>query len=309
VTRVRYLLVGSLLVLSACGYVGDPEPPSLNIPVAVTDLRVVQRGSVLDVRFTLPDRSTDGLLLPRLNEVYLEASGAQIAVADFKPGKAMTVELPVASFAGKSTVFRLRVRSHKGNWSDWSNVMEVPVLARIDPPAGLSVTATALGVAIRWSGALEVRIRRKAVGETEARVVGAAKGGEWVDASAQFGAAYEYSAQSVDGASESAWSPVIAITPVDTFPPAAPKGLTVIVGVSSVELAWDLSTEADVAGYRVQRVLVGSDGYVVVGETTAGPSYSDRTVMSGRRYSYRVVAFDESGNVSGASDVVEAVVP
>ncbi len=304
----QHALCCSLLLLSACGYIGEPEPPSLNIPNTVKDLRVAQRGATLDIRFTLPDRSTDGLLMPRLNEVYLEASGEKIDVPEPKPGQAAVVTMTAASMAGRTSTFRLRVRSHKGNWSEWSNTVEMKILAQLQPPT-ITATPTAAGVAIRWNSAVEIRIRRKAPGEQQPSIIATAKGGEWIDTSSRFGAAYEYAAQSFEGPSESDWSAAIAITPADTFPPAAPKGLTVIAGVTSVELAWDLSPETDIAGFRIQRAQAPSDNFTQIGETTAGPSYSDKTVSPGTTYRYRIVAFDEIGNASAPSPIVETSLP
>ncbi|MBK7930282.1 MAG: hypothetical protein IPJ98_23240 [Bryobacterales bacterium] len=64
-------LLPLFLLLAACGYVGDPLPPSLHIPVAVTDLRAEQKVDHLQVRFTLPELTTDNAGIRRFQDVEL----------------------------------------------------------------------------------------------------------------------------------------------------------------------------------------------------------------------------------------------
>ena len=55
----RVPLILALLV-TGCGYVGDPLPPALNIPVPVADLNAVQRGDQIIIQFTVPQMTTEG---------------------------------------------------------------------------------------------------------------------------------------------------------------------------------------------------------------------------------------------------------
>ena len=98
------------------------------------------------------------------------------------------------------------------------------------------------------------------------------------------------------------------VTPVDTFPPAAPKGLAGVPTPGQISLIWDANTEKDLAGYVVLR-----------GEAPNGPlepltkapiqkaSYRDDTVKPGVRYVYVVVAVDTATppNTSAQSARVE----
>jgi Concanavalin A-like lectin/glucanases superfamily/Bacterial Ig domain/Fibronectin type III domain len=76
----------------------------------------------------------------------------------------------------------------------------------------------------------------------------------------------------------------------------------------SVLLRWGASTDNDLAGYRVYRQ--NADGtWPTTAIATTGPStlqYTDTSVTNGVAYSYRVVAFDAAGQVSGASNQVAA---
>ena len=101
-------------------------------------------------------------------------------------------------------------------------------------------------------------------------------------------------------------SPPACVTPVDTFPPAAPTGLRAVGGEGLVSLIWDANKEADLAGYLVLRSEL-PDGPPApltpepIGETT----FDDTTVKPGVRYAYVVVAVDTSKNRGAPSNRVE----
>ncbi len=84
---------------------------------------------------------------------------------------------------------------------------------------------------------------------------------------------------------------------MDTFSPApaVPTGLQLTLAAKSINLTWNAVTDnAGVTGYDVYR-----NGSLLA--TTAGPSYSDTTVVPGTTYTYAVAAFDAVGNVSASS--------
>jgi hypothetical protein len=59
------------MISVSCGYVGDPKPPALRLPMKVTDLAAVERGPKILVTFTLPVETTDGLLIETPPDVEL----------------------------------------------------------------------------------------------------------------------------------------------------------------------------------------------------------------------------------------------
>src|SRR5580698_8609263 len=83
------------------------------------------------------------------------------------------------------------------------------------------------------------------------------------DIQIQFGKTYRYSVRSVaqypDLQIESLDSPVIEVTPLDTFPPTAPQGLVVVLvpaqgsAPAYLDLSWSISAENDIAGYNIYR--------------------------------------------------------
>jgi fibronectin type 3 domain-containing protein len=96
----------------------------------------------------------------------------------------------------------------------------------------------------------------------------------------------------------------VALTPVDTFPPAVPANLRAAAAPASIELAWDRDTEADLAGYRVYRAE-GSGEFARVAEVSQIPTYSDSSIEHGKTYRYAVSAVDQAGNESRRSEPVE----
>jgi hypothetical protein len=140
------------------------------------------------------------------------------------------------------------------------------------------------------------------------------------DTSFQFGHTYLYNVRdSVQfGAEtvESADSAPTVLTAKDIFPPATPLGLEAVVvpatnaEPTSVELAWAINTEADLAGYNVYRSEgANSTGLKLNSEPLSAPTFHDISVLPGTSYFYRVGAVDRSGNESALSPAVEAQIP
>jgi hypothetical protein len=94
---------------------------------------------------------------------------------------------------------------------------------------------------------------------------------------------------------ESESSASTCITPRDTFPPAAPKGLSVVAGNGVINLSWDANKEPDLAGYLVLRGPTPGDTLqLLTPAPIAGTSYEDKTVTAGVRYMYAIVAVDKA---------------
>jgi hypothetical protein len=132
---------------------------------------------------------------------------------------------------------------------------------------------------------------------------------EYHDVGFDYGKTYAYTVRSVvevQGiALESSDSPLVVLTPRDTFPPAAPQSLVVAVmpGAADegevVDLSWSINLEADLAGYRVYRSeQEGTKGALLTKELLPTPAYRDTSVHSGQKYWYSVTAVDKAGNES-----------
>lgn len=93
-------------------------------------------------------------------------------------------------------------------------------------------------------------------------------------------------------------------TLVDTFPPAAPKGLNTVATEGAINLIWNANTEPDLAGYYVLRAPAGQELQRITPMPLTDASFFDN-VRAGVRFEYAVQAVDKAGNVSPASERVE----
>jgi hypothetical protein len=153
-----------------------------------------------------------------------------------------------------------------------------------------------------------------------------------LDATAQFGHQYRYSASRVVQQQfgqqklqlDSSQSPAVQVARRDTFPPAAPSGLVAVPvsavmnnGIPEVDLSWSANTEPDLAQYRIYRSDVTGNrpmrrigpGGGPTAEIIVAPAYRDVHVEAGQTYTYAVTAVDISGNESRRSAEVTVTVP
>jgi predicted small lipoprotein YifL len=110
---------------------------------------------------------------------------------------------------------------------------------------------------------------------------------------------------------ESEPSPAVCLTPVDTFPPAAPRQLTSVVNENGVSLIWEPNTEKDLVGYLVLRGETPGEKLTPLMTTPIRETtYVDSTVHTGASYDYVVVAVDNAPtpNISDYSNRVTEVI-
>jgi len=327
--RSAALCLVSFMVLS-CGYIGDPLPPALNIPVKITDLRVSQQAGRVVTEFTIPSLTTEGLGL-KLRTVELQAgpwnetafqteqwaaSAPLVPVTCAEPGPCH-VEAPAREWTGREVFMRVRAVSTRGRPAEWSDFAIIRVLEPLETPGGVRVQGVPQGVWVTWDkptgpAGVAFRVRRLTAGEESTAVVVTVPDRSWLDATTEYGKQYAYRVQTMAKAgtaeATSEWSPAVEITPADRFPPAVPSGLAALAGEKSAELGWERNTEADLRGYRVYRASGGGPFEPVAGPLAA-PNFSDRSVESGKAYRYAVSAIDMLNNESALSAPVEIVVP
>lgn len=89
---------------------------------------------------------------------------------------------------------------------------------------------------------------------------------------------------------------------INTNPPSTPTNLTATANSSSqVTLSWTAST-GNVAGYQILR-----NGSEIASSTTN--NYSDNTVSPSTTYTYNVIAYNTSGDLSGQSNTASVTTP
>ena len=319
--------VGLLLLfaftLTSCGYIGAPLPPTLDIPLAVKDLRATEQGDKVIINFTKPELNTDGIVPKEIAAIELRAgksnpgdfnvdvwaASAQLIDVPKSEKLAVKIELPAADWVGQEVVMAVRTQGHRRRFSQWSNFVVIPVIAPLSPPAQLAAKSDMKGVALTWQATAdaEYRIFR---GDT---LLAKTKQASYMDTTAEVGKSYTYTAQSFRVLNErqqadSLVSKPLEFTLADTFPPAVPAGVGIISGSASIELSWNRNLEPDWKLYRIWRAE-GDAPLAILAQEVTSTSYSDRTAVRGKRYRYAVSSVDTTGNESEKSQPQEFTLP
>jgi hypothetical protein len=320
------LCAAGCVLVAGCGTVGEPLYPALNIPTPMSDLVAIERGDQVAIYFTIPALSTEGLTLAAIGSVELRvgenpSTGFNFAqwVAGAKqidtptpsqPGGRFHQEIPAREFIGKEILVAARVGNSRGRMSQWSNVFPLNIETPLEKPADFQAHSAPEGVRLTWNAPNETsfRIFRKTDQEKEPGPLATSDKPEYLDASAEYGKAYEYFVQGIHEKTESDTAGPAAIIPKDEFAPAVPAGLTASAGLAAIELAWERNTEPDFREYRVYRSEENGP-FVQIAVGLEGPSYSDRKIESGKHYRYTVAAADQTNNVSEPSQPVEIIAP
>jgi hypothetical protein len=309
------------LMLSSCGYVGDPLPPALNIPERITDLRAVQRGDRILIDFTPPALTTEGLPVRKGGTIELRIGTAEQPFSvDAWAATAQTVEMQAAAHAeapagpwyGRTVVVGVRVVTDQGRTSEWSNLLTLAVAQGLATPSNVRAVPHAKGVQVSWQSPprdnVQFRVLRRSDDEKQPALVGTASGTEYIDAAVVLGKRYEYTVQAISGTSESDVAAAAAVTVADVSAPAAPTGLTVVPSLDSIALGWEGNAEPDLAHYRVYRAE--AEGMLsLIAEKVETPAFSDKQIMSGKVYRYAVTAVDAAGNESEKTAPVQVTAP
>jgi len=230
-----------------------------------------------------------------------------------------------ATLANTRFEYAVRFVDRRGRPLPLSNLVSIePVPGIARAPSGLSYSETQDHIAITWTPPSEN------IDGTPAQVVGyniyrakpnAARLGRplndkplvearYDDTNFIYLTKYEYVVRSIsqgpESQVESLDSERLAVTPRDTFAPAAPTNVTAASAGGVVSIFWPSNSERDVIGYYVYR----SDGSQSAQWTRITPSITTKTtfrddrVTAGSQYSYRVTAIDRYGNESAPSAVV-----
>jgi hypothetical protein len=230
------ILLFILPALVGCGMPGAPLPPSLHLPIRVSDLSAVRTGNQVALTWNMPRRDTDkeplkGNVPVRICRNESVATGCtEAGTLQLAPDAAGTFSdaLPPALAEGSPRVitYFVELDNRKGRSAGLSN--GAPILAGEAPAAvdGLAAEMRREGVLLRWSpeppqiAPVAVRLERKLVSQP-AKEAATPKSNQGVlaprrepaertllvepslhldhalDSSIQFGGTYEYRAQRV----------------------------------------------------------------------------------------------------------------
>lgn len=322
------LAIVCLAALEGCGYVGDPQPPALHIPLPIADLTGYQLGDKLRLEFTLPQLTTEGLPLER-PEVELRvgapprdgfdietwAPGARRVPITLPPeGGRVRVETPAREWIGTEVFAAVAVRGKTGRRSSWSNILVLEVGPPIETPR-LRAESAPEGVRLLWEAVgpdVSYNVFRQAAVAKSPERLALAVQPPYTDTTAEFGKSYQYWVQAVRRRGQqnalSELSAPVAITPADRFAPAVPSGLTALAGVNRIELSWNPNEEPDLRGYYLYRAQ-GDGPLERVTELLMAPAYADDRIRPGVTYRYAVSAVDRNGNESRPSAEVSIALP
>ncbi|MDQ7006761.1 MAG: fibronectin type III domain-containing protein [Acidobacteriota bacterium] len=232
----------------------------------------------------------------------------RVPVSRLGPGEAVVLALGVADRRGVSLPSRRRVLFPARE--------PLPVLR------GVRVEPLEDGVALYWEPPPDPRVEAVHV----YRAVGAEAGGfvPWkkadagegtlVDHEASYGQRLHYAlASAARGGEIAVESPLFrppALDYRDTFPPAAVRDVDAVSERGGVRVLWFPGGSKDEARARVERQAEGSEAWETLG-TVAVPDtdFEDRGVEPGRRYRYRVIALDHSGNSAPPAGPTRYVTP
>jgi len=311
------------IVLAGCGYVGEPLPPALKRPVLATDLSAVEHGSKINVHFTMPTVTTEGLPIRGTPDIELrigppgehfdvhawERTAERVPPSDIRVSNGSASALvDAAGYYGQTVWIGVRVHGPGGRDVGWSRFDILQLVQALPRPEGLEAQDGKDSIRLDWhAGAPLFRIYRKMPAETDWAQIGTSEKPSYSDTTIEYGKTYQYFVQSIektgDKFAESEDSTSVTFTPKDKFPPAVPIGLTAVPGTRTIELVWERNGERDFASYSVYR-----DGKRIA-DMLGSPAYSDKDVKPGTTYRYQVSAVDSAGNESALSGPAEAAIP
>ncbi len=321
-----WLLLSAALVSSGCGYIGPPLPPALRIPQPVADLSAVERGSKIQVQFTLPSHTTENLEIRKTVAVELGIGPAAVPfqLESWEAGAKVIPDIPAdqgrvkygvpcAEWIGKDVLIGVKVFGANGRAAGWSKLVTLSIVPPLATPANLALTPESEGVLLTWRGsAPHYRIYRRAGDQPAAAAIAETDDRKYADTKTEYGTTYHYYVEGFRGGGDiravSEPAAEVEITPKDTWPPPVPAGLAFVVSAGSVELVWERSIAPDLAGYHIYRAE-GAGPFERIAETRQGPSYSDRKIQPGKTYRYAVSAFDQIDNESDKSAPITVTVP
>lgn len=274
-----------------------------------------------------------GIFVEELNEARLKP---QVVATPPVPAKAGTTPSTTAAVAAEwaatvsqlkqapvtSRVYVIRGVSLQGRPGQQSERVTVPVLEVLPPPTGVSSVAAESKVTLTWSPPAVADPLSALAAPPVYNVYAGANPAPLNSAplpvttferpGVTFGAEECFAVRTTvtrgNLTIESPPSPPACVTAVDTFPPAAPKGLSAIANAGAISLIWDANTEADLAGYVVLRGVVPGDKLEALTPTPIRETtFVDRTAVPGTRYVYAIVAVDRAtpANTSPQSPRVE----
>lgn len=273
----KWIAVGALAALAACGKRGDPKPPVPVIPQATSDLVVTQRGPKVLLSWAYPSLTAAGRSLPNFRRVivyrYVEELPPPQAGRDpnaILPGDVdPTVPQAVSQFSKIPSIGPMQF---------------VKLKERVDSIESANLPAATSGARLTYEDTPSFRA-------TDGRPV-----------------RITYAVATEGNEATSALSNLATIVPLDV--PVAPMNLTAEAKPEGVVLAWTKpaatingDVKPYVSGYNIYRVASGSPDEIGTAVNTSPASATTYTdVPPYGAYTYRVTAMSSTGTPHIESD-------
>jgi hypothetical protein len=293
-----------LLLLTACGRVGPPQPPFIRIPEAVNDLAVTQAGHELVLTWTNPPRYIDGSPASNLARAHIRSNGELLATVNVNAaGQAQSYAMPADLRSRGERTFNIVVETLQAKLSETSNTASITPVEVPGRIAGLRGWVDQRRIFLDWDspadhpeladGYIVARTDVPAEPETVTDT-------RYEDIRYQPGKPLAYNITPVRRVAGTVVLGVgpepVLVAAEDKTPPAAPAGLEFTQEV----LTWEQNSEIDLEGYRVFRSDRPDGGFKEISDRVIMTNrFSDPEYRSGLYYV--VIALDDSGNPSGMS--------
>jgi len=171
-------------MITACATIGPPQPPSLELPKAPTDLRAARKGDRVILTWTIPSATTDRQTVHNLGPTricrslaaVLTECGTPVGEAPAQPGVTQPVPSrpsPVAAKSSKQKVaasytdalasqitsddpaasitYAIEVLNSEGRAAGFSNQVRVSLVRTMPPPQDFAARVTSQGLVLNWT--------------------------------------------------------------------------------------------------------------------------------------------------------------
>lgn len=230
-------------------------------------------------------------------------------------------------------IYAVRFVNSAGQKADFSNFLLIETSSKVaSPPNSLKVEITEPAIVLNWSSPesnidkttpvniLGYNIYRKNPDSEEFQLLNEApvNGQKFSDERFEFEKSYQYFVRTVsigvEGEPiESLDSNLVEVLPKDIFPPSAPSAITIAAAPNNLSIFFATNPETDIKGYRIYRSTDKdtplSEWETLTPEIINTNTFQDTNIRSGQTYYYYIVAIDNFGNQSRASEIVFETAP
>src|SRR5688572_15264688 len=138
------------LLLAGCGKVGDPLPPFIRIPQAVSDLAARQDGRNLILSWTNPAMYVDGSAATDLGQGQVRSNDSVLVTLDVTaPGESQTYTFPFET-SGETHSFTVQIETARGRMSPISNVVSISPVEIPGRVVGLRAIVDQRRIVLSW---------------------------------------------------------------------------------------------------------------------------------------------------------------